>query len=116
VDRHITVLRLKEDYDPYFVTYFLRSDFGKVQFEKYWVGSSGQIEVWPVDMGQFIIPKNTKNGIPYERQKEIAESITKSLKRTRELEENRKQLISRAFQIFDTFVQENSQSGLSPAS
>jgi len=116
VDRHITVLRLEEDYDPYFVTYFLRSDFGKVQFEKYWVGSSGQIEVWPVDMGQFIIPKNTKNGIPYERQKEIAESITKSLKRTRELEENRKQLISRAFQIFDTFVQENSQSGLSPAS
>lgn len=70
-DGHISIVRLKDDYDPYFVTYFLRSSLGQLQFEKWFTGSSGQIEVQPSDLEKFIIPD-----IILSKQKEIGKKIT----------------------------------------
>ena len=55
-DGHITILR-NGDVDPYFVTAFLNSKYGLVQFDQNYRGSSGQIEIYPYDISKFIIPE-----------------------------------------------------------
>jgi len=75
VDGHISILRLREDYDAYFIGYFLRSHLGQIQFEKWFSGSSGQIEVQPEDLNQFILPQSSDGGINKDKQKEIASRI-----------------------------------------
>ena len=50
VDGHLSIIRVNENYDPNFVTYFLRSDFGKTQIERLFSGSSGQIEIQPKEI------------------------------------------------------------------
>jgi hypothetical protein len=75
VDGHVSIVRLKDGFNPYFITYFLRSMLGKIQFDKWWTGSSGQIEIQPHDLEKFIIPDNTKKGIPIEIQNEIANEL-----------------------------------------
>jgi len=77
VDGHVSILRLKEGYDPYFMASFLRSHLGKIQFEKWWSGSSGQIEIQPSDLERFIVPDNTVSGIPLSEQRRISEQIEK---------------------------------------
>ena len=79
VDGHIAIIRLNQDYDPYFVTYFLRSPLGQIQFEKWFTGSSGQIEVQPEDLNKFLLP--SKDTISKDKQKEIADKITEEYKR-----------------------------------
>jgi len=106
-DGHISILRLKEGYDPYFVTYFLRSDFGKAQFEKWWTGSSGQIELQRNDLAAFRIPDNNeKTGIPLKRQEEIVGEITRLLREAKELESDRKRLLAEANHKFEGFIEE----------
>jgi len=75
VDGHVSIVRLKDGFNPYFIAYFLRSMFGKIQFDKWWTGSSGQIELQPQDLEKFIIPNNTKKGIPCGLQNEIADEL-----------------------------------------
>lgn len=54
-DGHITVLR-DTNVNPYFITAFLNSTYGLLQFDKNYRGSSGQIEIYPYDISKFIIP------------------------------------------------------------
>jgi type I restriction enzyme S subunit len=109
-DGHVSILRLKDGYDPYFLTYFLRSDFGKMQFEKWWTGSSGQIELQRDDLASFRIPDNNeRTGIPLKRQQEIATKITRSLKEIEQLENDRKHLIMEARHKFEGFIGEQIQ-------
>jgi hypothetical protein len=75
-DGHLSILRLKEGYHPYFVAYFLRSILGKQQFEKLWSGSSGQIEIKPSELDTVIIPDNSAKGLPFGKQQKIANMIT----------------------------------------
>jgi restriction endonuclease S subunit len=67
----ISILQLREEYDPYFTAYFLRSRLGQIQFEKWFTGSSGQIEVKPEDLNQFVLPQASNEGISREKQQEI---------------------------------------------
>ena len=63
VDGHISIVRVNENYNPYFLAYFLRSHLGQLQFEKWFTGSSGQIELQPPDLAKFIVPAcGTGNG------------------------------------------------------
>ncbi len=80
VDGHISILRLNSDYDPYFILYFLRSPLGQIQFEKWFSGSSGQIEIQPGDLGKFLIPSASDNGISFVRQCQISKKISGKLK------------------------------------
>jgi len=84
-DNHISIVRLKEGYDPYFIAYFLRSSFGRIQFEQWWTGSSGQIELQPTDLGKFVVPDNSERGVPIQRQREIAHDISQKLDETHRL-------------------------------
>lgn len=54
-DNHVTVLRSNK-IDPVFLSVYLNSIAGKYQVEKYYKGSSGQIELYPAEIEQFYVP------------------------------------------------------------
>jgi len=103
-DGHISILRLNEDYDQYFVCYFLRSSLGQIQFEKWFTGSSGQIEIQPEDMGKFILPRSSNDGIPLTKQKEIAMKITEKLNDSLELEIKAREKWKEAKETFENLL------------
>lgn len=55
VDSHVNIITAK-GINPYFLTSFLQSSYGKSQIERNISGSSGQIEIYPKDFAQFKIP------------------------------------------------------------
>jgi len=104
-DGHISIVRLNEDYDPYFVTYFLRSALGQLQFEKWFTGSSGQIEVQPEDLNKFLFP--SKEAISKDKQKEIANKITEEYKRAWDYEQRAKLKWQEAKELFEKLILED---------
>ena len=50
-DNHVTILRTK-NLNPIFLSVYLNSIAGKYQVDKYFKGSSGQIELYPKDIDQ----------------------------------------------------------------
>jgi restriction endonuclease S subunit len=90
VDGHISVVRVNKDYDPFYIAYLLRCHFGRLQFEKWFTGSSGQIELQPTDLGEFIVPDSSENGISLSKQKRIAKCVTERLNKSRDLEQQAK--------------------------
>ncbi len=55
-DNHVTILRPHADaIDPIYLSVYLNTIAGQWQVEKYLRGSSGQIELYPVDIAQFTI-------------------------------------------------------------
>lgn len=71
-DGHITILR-NGSIDPYFITAFLNSKYGLLQFDQNFRGSSGQIEIYPYDISKFVIPECL---FPY--QQEIGDYLRKA--------------------------------------
>jgi type I restriction enzyme, S subunit len=53
-DNHVTVLRA-EGVDPIYLSVYLNSRIGQMQVERYLKGSSGQIELYPSDIAEFVI-------------------------------------------------------------
>lgn len=101
-DGHISIVRLSEDYDPYLVTYFLRSALGQIQFEKWFTGSSGQIEVQPEDLEKFILP--SKDSLPKKKQKEIANKITEEYERALAYEQKSRSKWQEAKELFEKLI------------
>ena len=54
-DNHVTILRT-DTINPIFLSVYLNSIAGKYQVDKYFKGSSGQIELYPKDIDNFYIP------------------------------------------------------------
>jgi len=54
-DGHITILR-NSAVSPYLVSLFLTTKYGLSQIEKNIRGSSGQIEIYPYDIGKILLP------------------------------------------------------------
>ena len=54
-DNHVTILRTKK-LNPIFLSVYLNSIAGKYQVDKYFKGSSGQIELYPKDIDCFYVP------------------------------------------------------------
>lgn len=90
VDGHISIVRVNKDYDPFFIAHFLRCHFGRLQFEKWFTGSSGQIELQPTDLGKFIVPDSSENGIPLNEQRRIAKLVTEQMNNSWDLERQAK--------------------------
>jgi type I restriction enzyme M protein len=58
-DNHFTILRT-DSLDPVYLSIYLNSIIGRLQVEKYFKGSSGQIELYPNEIAQFQIWKAPK--------------------------------------------------------
>ncbi len=55
IDNHINVIVAK-NINPYYLMSFLQSKYGQSQINRYYSGSSGQIEIYPKNFDNFIIP------------------------------------------------------------
>ena len=84
VDGHVGIVRVNSRYNPQFTAAFLRSHFGQLQFEKWFTGSSGQIELQPHDLGNFLVP--TFESISLNEQRRVAALVMRRLKRAHALE------------------------------
>lgn len=101
-DPQLLILRLNKEYDINFITYYLRSSFGQVQFDRWFSGSSGQIHLYPEDIGNFIIP--SKESISLEKQKEIANKITEEYKKAWNYEQQAKSKWQEAKALFEKLI------------
>ncbi|MBR6877316.1 MAG: restriction endonuclease subunit S, partial [Neisseriaceae bacterium] len=75
LDNHINVIVVDKRIDilPCFLMIFLQTKFGQFQIEKYHSGSSGQIEIYPKDFDNFLIPL-----FPLEFQQQIEQMVRES--------------------------------------
>ncbi len=65
VDNHVNVI-IAKNINPYYLTIFLKSYYGQSQINRYYSGSSGQIEIYAKDFNNFLVPifsNNFQSGI-----------------------------------------------------
>jgi restriction endonuclease S subunit len=60
IDNHITVIRSKNT-NHFYLMMYLQSRYGQFQIDKHYSGTSGQIEIYPQDIGEFLIPILSNN-------------------------------------------------------
>jgi len=101
-DNHITIIRTN-DISPIFLSVFLNSIAGQLQVEKYFKGSSGQIELYPDDISNFLIWI-----APKEVQKEIEEMILSAF----ELENQSNHLLEVAKRAVEIAIEEDEKVAL----
>jgi restriction endonuclease S subunit len=89
VDNHVTIIRCDEGQcNPVYMAVFLNSKMGQMQTEKWLSGSSGQIEIYPADIGRYVVYLPSM-----EFQQKIADLVTRSwetLQKARKLLEEAK--------------------------
>lgn len=78
-DGHISIIRPTPDLDPVYLSFYLNSMAGQLQTEQGWTGSSGQIELRPDIIGNYIVW-----GAPAAIQREIRQLVEKSHKARKE--------------------------------
>lgn len=86
VDGHITILRFSDPSIAWYVSAYLNTDDGQHQIYRYVNGSSGQVEIYPQDIGRLWIPR------PTDQEKELLMSILTSA--TQGFEEFRNKMIN----------------------
>jgi len=101
-DNHVTILRTK-NLNPIFLSVYLNSIAGKYQVDKYFKGSSGQIELYPKDIANFYIPL-----VSDEIQQTIAEKIKASFK----LKAESKRLLKLAKKAVEIAIEQNEEVAL----
>ena len=70
-DGHISIVRVNEElYVPEFLLIYLWSIYGNYQFEREFVGSTNQVEIYPEQIDDFLIPD-----VSTEVQKKIVEEM-----------------------------------------
>lgn len=105
-DGHVTIINIDTvKYDVDFIVYYLRSILGQLQIEKYWSGSSGQIELNPSEVNKILIPSYRK--IPKAKQVIIANEITKIVNKYTDVENKKHQLKTKAYQVFNREIIKN---------
>ncbi len=75
-DNHVTVLRLRDELDPVYLSVFLNSIAGQLQVEQRLRGSSGQIELYPNDIAEFrvwLAPKALQQSIRKQVEQSFAQ-------------------------------------------
>lgn len=100
----MSIIRIRDDYDPYFILYYLRSHLGQIQFQKWFSGSSGQIEIQPSDLCDFIIPIAREGGVNIEKQSRIAGLITDQLNLVSDLRNQATQKYNVALEHFESQI------------
>jgi type I restriction enzyme M protein len=82
-DNHVTILRTGS-LDPVYLSIYLNSIIGKLFVEKYFKGSSGQIELYPNEIGQFQV---------WDAPKSVQQKIRSKVEASHQKREQSKQLL-----------------------
>lgn len=91
-DGHITIMR-DANVNPFTVAAFLITKYGKLQIEKHIRGSSGQIEIYPIDISKILFPK-----VLVEYQDEIGMEVDVAL----DMRERADKLLLQAQQLLES--------------
>jgi len=89
VDGHISIVRYKEPELAWYVAAFLLSDDGQNQLYRYINGSSGQVELYPQDIGRVWVPKASEL-----IRKQIASEFKKACEKHYEFYKNLRHALS----------------------
>ena len=101
-DNHVTILRTKKVSSIY-LSVFLNSLVGQYQVEKYFKGSSGQIELYPNDINKFLIWL-----APDEIQNKIEQTINEAFL----LEKQSEQLLETAKRAVELAIEQDEQAAM----
>jgi type I restriction enzyme M protein len=101
-DNHVTILRTNK-INPIYLSVYLNSIAGKYQVDKYFKGSSGQIELYPKDIDDFYIPL-----INEDTQNKIADLVQQSFI----LKAQSEQLLATAKHAVELAIETNEQTAL----
>ena len=88
----VTVVRQKQ-FNPHYLACFLRSIAGQEQFERYITGATGQLHLYPRDVGKIMVPDLSE-----ERQKEF-EAIANDVELARHQSKRLLKIAERAVEI-----------------
>ncbi len=95
-DNHVTILRTQR-LDPVYLSVFLNSRAGQLQVEKFQRGSSGQIELYPMDIRKFLI---------WEAPESLQIEIRDLHEKASSLEKESKQLLEKAKQLVEDLIEQ----------
>lgn len=101
-DNHVTVLR-SDMVDPIYLSVFLNSRLGQLQIERFTSGSSGQVELYPSDIGRIFFWN-----APQEIQLKIRGAILSALDQERRARE----LLEAAKRAVEIAIEENEAAAL----
>jgi len=73
-DGHITIVRLKNGSNHYYVLTYLKTEYAKRQLARMEKGSSGQIEMYPEDIGNLLVPIPSDDKVTERAQKKVREA------------------------------------------
>lgn len=95
-DNHVTILRSKS-INPIYLSVMLKSIIGQMQVDKFYKGSSGQMELYPSDINQFII---------WEAPKEVQVKVEEYVLQANAFEKQSQELLEAAKQAVEMAVEE----------
>ena len=104
VDGHVAIVRVEDSYDSHFLAHYLRSAGGAVQFDRWFSGSSGQIELPSSDLERFVVPSPGRGGVTLAEQRRIAEQVGEQEREARRLETAAQERREAARQRFEALV------------
>jgi hypothetical protein len=58
ISGELLAFRPRSGYDPLFISHWLRSRAGQMQFDRYFSGTSGQTHLYDRDLAQFLVPSD----------------------------------------------------------
>ncbi len=100
IDGHVSVLRIDTDkINPSYLTAFLLSKHGQVQFERLYSGSTGQIEIYSDDISQILVLVLSKD-----KQKKVIDNLSKNKRLIDDLKRNLQLLQEKSIKDFESLV------------
>lgn len=106
-DGHITVVRPEHGANPYYILTYLKTEYARRQLARMEKGSSGQIEMYPEDIGKLLIPIPRDDKVSERAQKKVRAATEQMQASKSALNKSRKLL---SFLIFKTPIDEDEQS------
>ena len=107
ISGELLACRPKEEYSASFVAHWLRCPFGRMQFDRLFSGSSGQIHLYESDFAQFLVPDcSEERGVPREVQERVARGADEARREGRQLQESAVELWAEARRRFETLITE----------
>lgn len=96
VDGHVMIVRPEPSrLDPEFLVHYLRTSVGQAQFERLYVGSTGQTEFNVEDMEHMLVPP-----VRIDQQRYVASDVRPYVLRTRELRQRQEEIKAEAEEVF----------------
>lgn len=101
-DNHVTILR-SDSIDPVFLSVMLNSVIGNMQVDKYYKGSSGQIELYPADLNEFIV---------WDAPKPVQQAIRNCIEEANQLEQQSQHLLNVAKQAVEIAIEQSEEAAM----